>query len=170
MYYYLNYFFLFSIVGHLLETVMYKIYNSKLESGFLYGYWTPVYGFGVILIILISKYIFRKLHLKKYYEIVIYFFIITLILTIIEFIGGNVLEFIFHKSFWNYTDHRFNFGKYVSLDASLIWGVCSIIFLYLIKPWMDKFIEKIPKIITWILIILFIIDLVFTFINKSKLI
>ena len=170
MYYYLNYFFLFSIVGHLLETVMYKIYNSKLESGFLYGYWTPVYGLGVVLIILISKYVFRKLHLKKYYEIIIYLFIIITILTIIEFIGGNVLEFIFHKSFWDYTDHKFNLGKYIALDSSLIWGVCSIIFLYLIKPWMDKIIKKIPKIITWIFIVLFAIDLIFTFINKSKLI
>ena len=52
--YYLNYFFIFSIFGHLLETTMYKIFNWNLESGFLYGYWTPVYGLGAILILFLS--------------------------------------------------------------------------------------------------------------------
>ena len=48
--YYLNYFFIFSIFGHLFETLLFKFMNKNLKSGFLYGYWTPVYGLGVVLI------------------------------------------------------------------------------------------------------------------------
>jgi uncharacterized membrane protein len=48
MYYYLNYFFLFSIFGHFIEGFFY----SDGDSGILNGYWTPIYGLGVVLIIL----------------------------------------------------------------------------------------------------------------------
>ena len=48
MYYYLNYFFLFSIFGHFIEGFFY----SDGDSGILNGYWTPIYGLGVIVIII----------------------------------------------------------------------------------------------------------------------
>ena len=57
-------------------------------------------------------------------------------------------------------------GKYISLEMTLVWGVTSILFLYLIKPWMDKIIVKIPKFVTIIFIFLFIIDNIFTILNK----
>ena len=107
MYYYLNYFFIFSILGHIFETIMYKMLNLHLESGFLYGYWTPVYGVGVILILLVSKKIFSRLKLNKFVEILIFLIVITAVLTLTEFIGGNLLELIFKREFWSYTDHKY---------------------------------------------------------------
>ena len=169
MYYYLNYFFIFSILGHIFETIMYKMLNLHLESGFLYGYWTPVYGVGVILILLVSKKIFSRLKLNKFVEILIFLIVITAVLTLTEFIGGNLLELIFKREFWSYTDHKYHFGKYIALDISVIWMICSLIFICLIKPWMDKLIIKIPKFITYIFIILFIIDLFCTLIFKIKM-
>lgn len=165
---YLNYFFIFAIFGHFLETILFKIFNWDLESGFLYGYWTPVYGLGVVLIIYFSKIIFRKLKLNKFLEIFIFLIIITIVLTIIEFIGGNLLELIFNKIFWDYSDHKYHYGKYIALDISIIWGILSIVFIYLIKPWMDKLVVKIPKFITYIFCALFIVDLLCTLIIKAK--
>lgn len=166
--YYLNYFFIFSIFGHFLESVMFKLFDWNLESGFLYGYWTPVYGLGVVLIIFISKKLFSKLKLNKFLEVIIFIIVITFILTFIEYLGGNILEIIFKKEFWNYSDHKYHFGKYIALDISLIWGICSIIFLYLIKPWMDKVVSHIPKWLTIFMLALFIVDLVCTLIFNIK--
>ncbi len=166
--YYLNYFFIFSIIGHLIETIIFKMFDWNLESGFLFGYWTPIYGIGAILIIIISKYVFRKLKINKFLEVIIYLILIIFILTLVEFIGGNLLELLFHKVFWNYSDHKYHLGKFIALDVSLMWGVCSIILLYFIKPWMDKIVSKIPKFITYIFVILFIIDLTLTLILKLK--
>lgn len=168
--YYLNYFFIFSIFGHLFETIIYKLMGVHRSSGFLYGPWTPVYGMGIVIIIFLSRILFRKIKLKRIYEILLFMIFTFAILTIIEFLGGHLLHFIFHKDFWNYTDHKYNFGKYIALDVSLIWMIGSVVFLYLIKPWLDKIVVKIPKWITYILIILMIVDLAFTFILKSKLI
>ncbi|MBO5182812.1 MAG: putative ABC transporter permease [Bacilli bacterium] len=169
MYYYLNYFFIFSILGHLLETIIFTIFDWNLESGFLYGYWTPVYGLGAVLILLISKFIFKKLNVNKFLEIIIFLIVITLVLTLIEFIGGNLLESLFKKDFWNYSNHKYHYGKYIALDISIIWMICSLIFLYLIRPWMDKIINKIPKFFTNLFIVFFILDLIFTIINKVKI-
>lgn len=167
--YYLNYFFIFSIIGHLLETLIFKLFNWNLESGFLYGYWTPVYGLGVVLILIISNYLFKKLKLSKLLEVIIFFVVISLALTTIEFIGGNLLELIFKREFWNYSDHKYHLGKYIAFDVSLIWGICAMFFLYLIKPWMDKFIKRIPKWVTYIFIMLFIVDVFCTLLFKSRI-
>ena len=148
--YYLNYFFIFALFGYLLETVMGLIYGWNIESGFLYGYWTPVYGLGVIIMIFTSRIIFRKLKLSKFLEILIYLIVVTIILTIIELIGGYLLEFI-------------------ALDISCIWGILSVVFIYLIKPWMDKIVNKIPNFVTYIFCVLFIVDLIITLLSKAKI-
>lgn len=166
MYYYLNYFFIFSIIGHLIESLLVLIFDWNFKSGYLYGYWTPVYGLGVVLIILMSHLIFRKLKVNKVLEIIIFFISISLLLSFMEWVGGNVLYLIFNKDFWLYNNHKYHLGKYISLEMTLVWGVTSILFLYLIKPWMDKIIVKIPKFITIIFIFLFIIDNIFTILNK----
>ena len=168
--YYLNYFFIFSIFGHLYETTLFKILDQKGTSGFLYGYWTPVYGIGVVLILFISKNIFKTLKLNKFIEVLIFAIIIFVTLTLIEYIGGHILHFTFHKDFWNYSLLKHNFGKYICLDVSILWVVLSLIFLYLIKPWMDKIVIKIPNEITIIFIIFFVIDLVCTILIKNKLV
>ena len=168
--YYLNYFFIFSIIGHLYETILFKILDQKGVSGFLYGYWTPVYGIGVVLILFISKNIFKTLKLNKFIEVLIFAVIIFVVLTVIEFIGGHILHFIFHKDFWNYSLLKYNLGKYICLEVSSLWVILSLVFLYLIKPWMDKIVIKIPSGITIVLIVLFVIDLVCTIFIKNKLV
>ena len=54
--YYINTFFIFSILGHIIENFVYK----HVDSGILFGFWTPIYGLGIILILLINN-ILKKL-------------------------------------------------------------------------------------------------------------
>jgi len=159
--YYINYFFILSIIGHILETFVYK--NG--ESGILFGYWTPIYGIGTIIILLIHKYI-DKLKLNKILKPIVLFLACSIILSIIEAIGGYLIEYLFHQTFWDYSNYKFNIGKYAALEMSLIWGLSSILLIYFIKPLIDKIIGKIPKYLTYILIILFILDLFLTIIIK----
>ena len=49
--YYINNFFMYSILGHMVETVFYTMGSG--ESGILYGYWTTIYGFGCVFILLV---------------------------------------------------------------------------------------------------------------------
>jgi len=157
--YYLNYFFLYSIIGHIIETVL------GYNSGILYGYWTPVYGIGVVIIL----FIFNKLKEKNLSNLRIAFLLFIfsfLFLTIIEWIGGILIEKIFDKVFWNYSKLSLNIGKYIAIEISLIWGIGSLIITFILKKYTDIIVKKIPKFITLILSILFIIDLICTILFK----
>ncbi len=167
--YYLNTFLLYSILGFLLETVRSFLVNSKFTSGILYGPWTPIYGLGIVLVILISNYLFSHLHLSRWVETLITFMIITLVLTLLEWIGGVLIEKIFHVVFWDYSKEALSIGKYISLSKSLIWEVGSIIFIYVLKPLLEGVIKRVPVPVTVILTLLMLSDLILTFVNKSKI-
>ena len=161
--YYINYFFIFSIIGHLIETV----FVSNFTSGILYGWWTPVYGFGAVLILLIGKVIDKfNLKGKRIFKILITNLLGMIILSLIELIGGYLIKFIFDRELWNYEKHKFNIGPYISLEMANIWGIASIFVLYVLKPIVDKIEKYIPKWITYILIVLFSIDVLATILFK----
>lgn len=167
--YYLNTFLIYSILGFLLETIRSFFVNSKFTSGILYGPWTPIYGLGIVLVILISNYLFSHLHLSRWVETLITFMIITLVLTLLEWLGGVLIEKIFHVVFWDYSKEALSIGKYISLSKSLIWGVGSIIFIYVLKPLLEGVIKRVPVPVTVILTLLMLSDLILTFVNKSKI-
>lgn len=164
--FYINIFILYSLLGHLLEMVFQSFFIENPNSGILFGPWTPVYGFGALIIILTYKTIFKKLHLNKFIEIVIAFITVSILLSFIEWLGGILIEKIFGIIFWDYSDQRFNLGRYISLEMTLLWGSASLICYYIVHPILYKLIVKIPKIVTYIFSILFLIDLVYTIVSK----
>ncbi len=158
--YYLNIFFIFSILGHIIENFVYV----HVDSGILYGYWTPIYGLGVLLIITI-KLSLEKWKIPKKWQPFLLFIMSAILVATLEYIGGFLIEFLFGRIFWDYSYETFNIGRYTSLRMCILWGICSLLLIYIIIPFLNKIIKKIPKWITIILVLLFIIDLVITFIN-----
>lgn len=163
--YYINSFLLYSVLGFIMESCLYKIMSIDNYSGFMYGPVTPVYGVGVIFILLIHKYIIEKMRTYNIIKIIITFIVCCICLTIIEFVGGFLLEKIFDIELWNYSDKKYNFGKYICLEISIAWGLVSVFFIYIVKPFMDKFIKRIPRKATYLFICLFFIDLCLVFIK-----
>ncbi len=160
--YYINCFFMYSVLGFLTESCIYKIMDSSNHSGFLYGPITPIYGIGAIIILFINKQIFNKIKSNKLIILLLQFIVFTILLTLLEFIGGVLLKEILNIELWNYTNKEYNIGKYVSLDLAIVWGIFSITFIYIIHPFINKFIRKIPKKGTYLFITLFIIDILVT--------
>lgn len=164
--YYINCLYFYSFLGFALESEVYKLNNSNLHSGIFYGPITEVYGFGIIALILLKKYFIDKLKCNKYLKIIITFISSLIVLTLIELIGGNILHLIFNINMWNYTKKAFNIGKYICLELSIIWGLFGIIFIYYLKDNLDKIIKLIPKKLTYILLIINIIDTIAILLNK----
>lgn len=163
--YYLNNFLFFSILGHIFESILFLVLDNNGYSGIFFGPWTPVYGLGIIIIILINKLI-DKFNLNLTLKIIFSFFIYAIFLSLIEYIGGISIEIFFHKIFWNYSNHKFNLGYYVSLEMALLWGLVSCIYLFVFKKIIDIFIKKIPVFISIPVFIIFISDFVVTLITK----
>ncbi len=159
--YYLNNFFLFSILGHLFETIIFVILGSKRKSGFLYLWWTPFYGIGVLLTIATNKLANKYIKSKSLKEVLLLVFHFILF-SILEFSGGTLLHFIYKKDFWNYSKVPLNMGKYISVPTSLFWAIFAFIYIHVINKFSDRIIKKIPKILTVILSCVFLGDLVFT--------
>ena len=167
--FYINCFLLYSILGYLLETLAAFITKSNFKSGILFGPWTPVYGMGAVLIILISRYFFVNLHMPRWKETIVVFIVITFVLTLIEWIGGIGIEFLFKKVFWDYSSDPTSIGHYISLRMSLIWGIGSILFIYVIYPFLKNFITHIPLYVTVPFALLFLFDVVYTIVTKQKI-
>jgi len=113
--YYINTFLFYSIIGHILENIVY----SKIDSGILYGYWTPIYGFGSLIIIFINFVICKKIK-NKFIRPIILFFSSALILGLLELIGGFFIEKVFGRIFWDYSNEYFVILKYTSLKMMFI--------------------------------------------------
>ena len=91
------------------------------------------------------------------------FFVVFLLLTLLEYLGGVIIEIVFHKVFWDYSNQKFSFGPYISLGMSLLWGFFSILFAYFLLPLEEKIIKKIPKWIIILVFFLFFVDCILTY-------
>lgn len=161
--YYLKYFFITSILGFIIESIMSGNFIGK--SGILFGPWTVVYGFGSILILIINKIVSKKTT-NKILKFFLIFIISFLFLTLLELIGGIIIEKMFNITFWDYSHCKYHIGKYICLEMSLLWGISSLVFTYILKPIIDKIIKFIPNFLIYSLIILIICDLILTIILK----
>lgn len=143
-----------------METTLKTFFFHGMNAGFMHGPWIPVYGFGSCLMIFCMRLVFNRIKVNRLSKICILFLMSTILLTVLELIGGNIIEIISGKVFWDYSDLKYNFGHYIALEISLIWGVMSLVVIYLLKPLLDKIIKKIPKQLTYLVLLVFLIDLV----------
>ena len=165
--YYFNSFLLYSIIGFIMESTLFKFKMSCRTSGIFFGPVTAVYGIGALFLILLYNLLYKKFNLNKYIRIILFLIISIIFLTLIEFLYGNFINLFFNIDLWNYTKKDFNYGKYICLEISIILGILSLLFIYFIKPFFDKFIKKIRKNESYFFIIIFLIDLLFTLLIKK---
>lgn len=158
--YYINTFLFYSILGHFIENLIYR----KINSGILYGYWTPIYGMGALFIMFIF-YLISKKFKNKFIRVIVLFFSCSIILGAFELMSGLIIEKIFGRIFWDYSNEAFCFFRYTSLKMMIFWGLSSFIFIYIIHPFLKFIIKKIPKVISIPLAFLFIFDLIYTIIT-----
>lgn len=138
--------------------------QNNFDSGILYGPYTPIYGFGILIIIYGSDYIFKHLHLKRYQENLVVFGLLFFTITILELVGGILIEKIFGTIFWSYENLKFNYGHYIAIEVSLLWSVGGLI-IYYFKNYLLKFVEKVPNIIYYLFMIAITIDVIYTIIK-----
>lgn len=161
MFYYTNMYLIGCFLGYIIETTMKKFFHPSMNNGILYGPWIPVYGFGIVLASYVTNKVF-KMKISNRSKFIISFIILFITITIVEQLGGVLIEKVFHRTFWSYESKRFNLGPYISLEMSLLWGFLSLLFVCELKPLIDVYIKKIPKILTLLLIGIHLIDAIFT--------
>lgn len=164
--FYLLIFIIGSIIGWGYELIFYLLTEQKLiNSGFLYGPYLPVYGYGSVLIVTCLK------RLKKHPLVL---FLLAMILTgVLEYITGAIMWEIWHQRWWNYTGLLLNIDGYVCLRSVLSFAIGAIILIYWLEPKLNSLIkdrnnQKIDVICTCFLV-LFIIDNIITLIYRHPI-
>lgn len=148
-------FFAASFVGWLWEVGLNLFqYGFFANRGTLYGPWLQIYGWGLILILIV---------LKKYREDPIKtFFLIIILCGILEYSAAWYLETFKHARWWDYDGFFLNIHGRICFEGLITFGLAGTFFIYFAAPFLDSLYMKIPKNIKTILCIilctLFIID------------
>ena len=53
------------------------------------------------------------------------------------------MESIFHTSWWDYSDQKFNFQGRICLGVSLGWGVLTVLLFRVLHPLVEKLVALI---------------------------
>lgn len=152
-------FVIYAFLGWCTEVAYAALETGKfVNRGFLNGPVCPVYGCGVLVVIVILT------PLKENFLVL---FLGSIILTsVIEFITGFLLEKLFHNQWWDYSNEHFNICGYVCLKFSILWGIACTLIMDVIHPTIYKIIRLVPKLPGTILLVFFCIafavDLVIT--------
>ncbi|WP_207655769.1 putative ABC transporter permease [Vallitalea okinawensis] len=128
------FFFTYSFLGWLLESA-YKTWQEKelVNSGFLTGPLCPIYGAGGLLISLIHVSSSQYLGYGPL-SILIQLVIAVLVTSLLELITGDIMQRVFNKRWWDYSQEKFNVKGHICLRFSLIWGILALGFIQIIHP------------------------------------
>ena len=161
-----SYFVIYSFVGWIVEVIYQALKKGKIiNRGFLNGPVCPIYGFGMVAVLLFFDYI--DIGDLQEASGIFLFGIGVLFSTALELFGGWALDKLFHTKWWDYSKEKYNLHGYICLKFSIIWGIGVVFIMHVIHPLVQKFsVNLIPSRIGWwllaILYIIYFIDLVVT--------
>lgn len=163
---YFIYFIIYSFIGWLMEVICkFFEYKRYINRGFLIGPICPIYGYGVLLIILLIG--------RDTSDVLAVFLKSILVCSILEYSTSFFMEKLFHARWWDYSSKRFNINGRICLETMLPFGILGTTVIYLIHPVIKKFVStfnsNIILIISIILFLIYLIDNIISFNVMSKI-
>lgn len=136
-YEYLAFFVIYAFLGWCAEVIFNAVNTGHfVNRGFLNGPVCPIYGFGMVIVVLCLT------PLQKNWLLL---FLGSMVLTsALEWLTGYVLKKVFHTSWWDYSDQPFNIGGYICLRFSILWGLGCVMVMYLVHPMITRFVRWVP--------------------------
>lgn len=129
------YFTICSFLGWVVETLFCSLQTGHFVfRGFLAGPVCPIYGFGSLIVMFL---------LLPFSENILLVYVIgVIVMTALEYFVSFLLEKLFKKSFWDYSNHRYNINGRVNLIYSLLWGLLCILVVYFVYPAIKIIIDR----------------------------
>ena len=138
------YFFIYSFLGWCVESTICSVHEGRLiNRGFLNGPICPVYGCGGMAVIYLLTPVQENL--------VLLYICGVLVVSVIEYFTGWILETLFHTRWWDYSHYRFNIKGRVCLPNALFFGVLAVLAMKGIHPAVSREVEKLSMIpLVWL--------------------
>ena len=159
-------FFAYSFLGWVGEVLFTAVVHRKYQDrGVLSGPLCLLYGVGGLVIT------FALGDIREGWFFLLVFSAVYA--TVIEWIGGHILEYTTHTRWWDYSDRPFNIGGYICLEFSLLWGVGALLMVKAVHPAIAALVDIVPPLVGFILMCLlyavYAADVVATGISASDL-
>ena len=137
LYHFIACFFLFSILGWVVESIYMSFCNKKLTNrGFMTGPFCPIYGVGATLgYILLHPFA---------HNVVALYVIGALLATIFEFLVAKLMMKLFGEVWWDYNDKFCNYKGVICLESTLAWGLYAVIIITFLFEKVMSFVDKYP--------------------------
>ncbi|MGI6755491.1 MAG: putative ABC transporter permease [Atopobiaceae bacterium] len=133
-----------SFAGWLWETLYAIITTGKWERrGFLYGPVCPIYGVGVVSIILLVRTVSGVEPLESDWWRV--FLVSCFGAMLLEFVTSWVMEKLFNAYWWDYSNIPTNIQGRTCLPAGLVFGLGGILAVYVVMPAVNSATTVIPE-------------------------
>jgi len=164
---YTLYFFIYSFIGWLLEVICKLIEQKKfINRGFLIGPICPIYGYGVLGIVLLIG--------KDTSDILAIFLKAIFICSLLEYFTSYFMEKLFHARWWDYSKKKFHINGRICLETMVPFGLLGCIVIYFVHPVIVNFVNAIPAwlqlVFASLFMLIYIIDNMVSFrvMNKIK--
>lgn len=159
-------FIFWSFIGWMIEIVDMSYETGAFQNrGFLNMPICPIYGVGVLLILVIFR-PFKDTYL-------LLGVLSTTLCTAFEFFMGWLMETLFHTRWWDYSHMKFNIKGYICLRNSLFFGTGCVLMYHFFEPWLEGAVAMIPVRVGWgfiiLMSVLIVIDTVASVLAAAKL-
>ena len=132
LYYIVGLLIVFSFLGWVWESCYVSVPERRLTNrGYVMGPLCTIYGVAVAGAYIMLK-PFRGNYLALFLGGVVF-------ATVLEYITFIVMEAVFHTSWWDYSDKKFNYKGRICLEASLLWGICAELLFTVLIPFFEWF-------------------------------
>lgn len=153
---------IYSFLGWCAEVAYaYKNQRKFVNRGFLKGPVCPIYGYCILAMVSIFE--------NFSGSIVILYLMATISTSTIEYFTGLILEKVFKKKYWDYTDDPLNFQGRVCLHFSLMWGLGVLLIVKYIHPFIGRTMVymdyRIFESVGFIILIILILDFSLTVVS-----
>ena len=137
-------FFIYACLGWGGEVAFAALKEGRfINRGFLNGPICPIYGFGVISVVLALRPVQDSLLLLYAGSV--------LFTSVMELVTGWALEKLFHARWWDYSDMPLNLMGHVCLVFSLLWGAACVAVVRGLHPLFVIGVTMLPAWALWTL-------------------
>jgi hypothetical protein len=87
--------------------------------------------------------------------------------TALEYVTAVVMEALFKVRYWDYSHKKFHFQGRISLESTIAWGVCTVVFTHYLQIPIERLLLSIPynfvTVVTTVVVVVFTCDFMLAF-------
>lgn len=136
----LAFFYIYAFLGWCVEIAYHALTTGHLVNrGMLAGPFCPIYGAGMLLMIVFTE--------PLQHSWLLTFLGSMVLCTALELVVGLVLRALFHTQWWDYSKEPFNVAGLICLRFSLAWGLGGAFLIKVVHPPIRDAIAIVPSFI-----------------------